>query len=54
MDILLNFNYYIDLKKSIKNLCLMKKFEFYVINENYDFIEMFLVVDGNYVFLKIY
>ncbi|EYF82454.1 hypothetical protein V541_01906, partial [Staphylococcus aureus T16600] len=27
MDISLNFNHYIDLKKSIKNLCLMKKFE---------------------------
>lgn len=54
MDISLNFNHYIDLKKSIKNLCLMKKFEPYVTNENYDFIEMPLVVDGNYVLLKIY
>ncbi|WRN01675.1 hypothetical protein UM702_11780 [Staphylococcus aureus] len=32
----------------------MKKFEPYVTNENYDFIEMPLVVDGNYVLLKIY
>lgn len=54
MDISLNFNHYIDLKKSIKNLCLMKKFEPYVTNENYDFIEMPLVVEGNYVLLKIY
>ncbi|RZI09733.1 base excision DNA repair protein, partial [Staphylococcus aureus] len=30
MDISLNFNHYIDLKNSIKNLCLMKKFEPYV------------------------
>lgn len=31
---------------------LNEKFEPYVTNENYDFIEMPLVVEGNYVLLK--